>query len=372
MDTFTDLLSTIFVSSSNRKKHGSSKQVQEKTNKKDTETQTMSNFVIEAKETQTYVEETQTLLDTKEDSAPTLTSNVVETAVEEETAKGTVEKVEEETAKGIVEKVEEETAKGIVEKVEEETANDVNLATSVCPHNVIENDNGDQDVKSEERSFTDSILSDDRSEQENNITIKKYVLKASEIYKRDIFLNNKELKDSIYILSDILHSLSLMKNVADIYTNKVYILSTQEHKKMYKKMLLDNPYLFFSNFVVQSRFHSSDASTFDSELRKLLICDIKMFEKVNVALSSIPNLHIIVVSCDYDTYAKDIYNTLNKKTLLIHKKEHLKNQEKSFYKHVLTGVANIQYTFDRYYDMVNDEDIGLRNIIIRERELRYN
>jgi hypothetical protein len=67
----------------------------------------------------------------------------------------------------------------------------------------------------------------------------------------------------------------------------------------------------------------------------------------------------------------DYYNKIGNKRLLIHKQNKLKSLQKRFFKYVISNIDK-KMPFDDYYNRINDENMDLKYIILKEDELRYN
>ena len=102
--------------------------------------------------------------------------------------------------------------------------------------------------------------------------------------------------------------------------------------------------------------------------------DLDLYSKLYKYVKNLEiDIQFIIISNEFTSYLEDVYDSLGNKSILIHKKERLKSSEKLFYKKVLQNLCNIKdFSFDEYYELVNDEKYGLRNIIIKSGELRYN
>ena len=95
-----------------------------------------------------------------------------------------------------------------------------------------------------------------------------------------------DIKTSIELLSDLLHNLSLMTNVNKIYNNSINILTSNDNKKYFKKMLLDNPYLYFTDFNIKtglSKLQEKELTKNDS--RNIYIIDLDNVEKIKESAS---------------------------------------------------------------------------------------
>ena len=186
---------------------------------------------------------------------------------------------------------------------------------------------------------------------------------------------NKDFENSILILSEILHKLSIMKHVDEIFDSNVYITSTDEHKSSYKQILLNNPHLYFTDIHVKNKLdkvkvkglnESRSIHIIDNEL--LSTIDTKEFEYLinNDVL-------LIIIAKDDDKNAITTYDLLSSNKILIHKLYGLKTIQKNFYKIFIKYICKEQVsTFENYYKMINDENLDIKYLILKNDELRYN
>ena len=186
---------------------------------------------------------------------------------------------------------------------------------------------------------------------------------------------NKDFENSILILSEILHKLSIMKHVSEIFDSNVYITSTDEHKSSYKQILLNNPHLYFTDIHVKNKLdkvkvkglnESRSIHIIDNEL--LSTIDAKEFEYLinNDVL-------LIIIAKDDDKNAITTYDLLTSNKILIHKLYGLKTIQKNFYKIFIKYICKEQVsTFENYYKMINDENLDIKYLILKNDELRYN
>ena len=228
----------------------------------------------------------------------------------------------------------------------------------------------------EERVMEERVIEEkEREEKEmEEKGLKKYILKPSEFYKKNIMIINDNLNDNISFLGDFLYKLSMMKDLTSIYDNDIHIIASIENKKLYKQMLLDNPYLYFTNFDVKQTLTKKKINELDSNShRTIYIIDNEILKDKNDVLKTLlyKNIQIIIISNDDDKTSLDSYNLLGNNRLMIHKPNKLKLFQKKFYKNYIKKICNIQ-TFDEYYDMINNENLDIKYIILKDKELRYN
>ena len=68
---------------------------------------------------------------------------------------------------------------------------------------------------------------------------------------------------------------------------------------------------------------------------------------------------------------------MGKSKLLIHSKNKIKQMQNLFYKTIIKKICydqSIAYTknFEDYYSMINDENLDVKYIVLKDNELRYN
>ena len=237
-----------------------------------------------------------------------------------------------------------------------------------------------QDIKekfNEESLVKNSDVDKEKVSEESLVknvddVMKKYVLKPSEFYKKNMFIISDNVKTSIDILSDFLHKISMMKNADSIYNNSINIISNVQNKKLYKQMLLENPYLYFTNFDVKNSLTKRKIDSLDNDLRTIFIFDNEMahqyVEYIDILFSK--NAHVFVLLDEEDKNIYDLYNHFESK-LLIYKPSKNKMLQKRFYKNFIKKHFK-DLLFDQYYNKVNNENIDIKYVVLKNDELRYN
>lgn len=224
-----------------------------------------------------------------------------------------------------------------------------------------------------------AVLSDsqhsDSSQSSGRFNLKRHILKASQFYKKNIIVVNNETADNVSIVSDLVHSLSLMRNVETLYQNTIHVITTAENKKRYKKMLLENPYLYFSNFDVRERLMPSSIKEMETDSkRSLYVVDYEKFLQMADYKQFLQNnVHVILVAVKTPLYIDEVYRALGDNSLLIHKRDKLKSLQKIFFKKIVKRLAdNIdELSVDDYIEKVNSESFDGTYIILKGNELRY-
>ena len=227
-----------------------------------------------------------------------------------------------------------------------------------------------------EESIKGSIYSKLSSDTSDEIMeLKKYILKPSDFYKRNMMIINKDFENSILILSEILHKLSIMKHVDEIFDSNVYITSTDEHKSSYKQILLNNPHLYFTDIHVKNKLDKVKVKDLN-ELRSIHIIDNELLSTIDAKEFEYlinNDVLLIIIAKDDDKNAVTTYDLLTSNKILIHKLYGLKTIQKNFYKIFIKYVCKEQVsTFENYYKMINDENLDIKYLILKNDELRYN
>lgn len=224
----------------------------------------------------------------------------------------------------------------------------------------------------------------DKQVKGNNASIpKKYILRAIDMSKKNIFIVNFEREANTITLSDLLHSFSLMNNVEEVYENATYIITANENKKMFRKMLLDNPYLYFTNFSIKQTLNKQTVDEIDARTKRTIVIldgdtlDSEVVNKYIEILGRIKspnNVQFIILDTRYNEDVVDRYKLLTKPSkILIHRHEKTKNMQKTFYNNILRHIIRKEdkTSFQKYFDNFNRDTFGVKYIIVKDDELRY-
>lgn len=201
---------------------------------------------------------------------------------------------------------------------------------------------------------------------------KKYALRAIDIYKKNTVIANTDIEDCVASVSDILHSLSLMKNVMTMYTKSVNVITSPGNKGIYRKMILDNPYMQFTDFEVKHTLPKSriEELIVSKQRSIVIIDDIANLVKYSDLIHT--NVHMIVIATDAGTAVK-AYKMFGTNNLLIHKLDRLKSLQKTFFKKILqplcADLKNIE--FETFFHIINQKNFGVRHLIVKNSEFRY-
>ncbi len=224
---------------------------------------------------------------------------------------------------------------------------------------------------------TESLANSDTSVSETvepTFQPKKYTMRAIDIYKKNTLIFNNSTSENIKILSDILHSLSLMTGVSDIYNNSIYILSANDNRPLYKEMLLDNPYLHFTDLFVKSALSRGKLEDIaESPKRTILIVDRDAVQDDKyLTVGDNSNVHLIILTTSIDQ-VPFLYGKLGANKLAIHVKDKLKSLQQVFYKKVLvklcSGLSDVP--FQTFFDVINQQNFGVRYLMVKNSEMRY-
>ena len=140
-------------------------------------------------------------------------------------------------------------------------------------------------------------------------------------------------------------------------------------------MLLDNPYLYFTNFNVKNKLDKSKIKDL-GKLRTICILDNELLSTIDqddFRLLLNKEVLLIIMANDDDKNAVTTYDLLNSNKILIHKLNKLKMMQKNFYKIFIKYVCKEQISnFENYYNITNDENLDMKYLILKNNELRYN
>lgn len=189
-----------------------------------------------------------------------------------------------------------------------------------------------------------------------------------EVYKKNCLFINEQRSNNIKSLSDMLQNLSKLYNINVTYKPEITIITSNENKQSFKVMQLDNPHIYFTDFVFTTDIKFSD------DRRHLVVVDLDALDDDDVGrleeLCDTPNVHLAVVYGSYDNQATQIFKLLGKGAILFHRKDRLKQPQQRFYNNILTKVTKLDK--NDYFDLINDEHLNVSSFIIKDEELKYN
>ena len=234
---------------------------------------------------------------------------------------------------------------------EQQTDNDNTCNDNTC------NDNTDNDNTGNDTTCDD--------------TFTKYILKASDFSKHVVFIVNDDPEENISTLNYLLYKLNLMKNLDNTFNHKIQLMLSSIHKTLYKKMILENSYLYFTDFDSQTDFSKCSTKS-DNNLKSVIVTD---FQSINFDIFKLvaKKSHIYVLVNNIDDNFIQFYKNLKHPKLLIHNKSKLKMVQKQFYKRIIKVLCN-NYTnnFDDFFNQINDENLDIRLLILKNNQLLFN
>jgi hypothetical protein len=239
----------------------------------------------------------------------------------------------------------------------------------------ISNNNSQDNKVQEDNNSQDNKVEQDNIVQEDKAQPRKYIMRAVGLCRKNITIVNTDANDNFQILSDLLHSFSIMNNVQDVFYNSICVV-TSENKRKFKRMFLDNPYMYFTEFNVLSTLGSTKMKDItENEKRVIVILDMDSFRD-NIYSDKYSELfqsraQIILVSTSYTEDIINVYNQFGDNKIILHKKQKLKLLQKNFYNKLLRQVCDTPLSFEMYYKVMNEDNFGVKYIIVLGKELRY-
>jgi hypothetical protein len=337
MDTITDILSTLFVSASHKPR---------------------SHRPIKSSKKSSSHEHIQ--IQHSEDSDITTCSETF-THTDNQSIEVSEESIESQSSKEVSQ-----------ESIESQSKQKENQSTK----EVLQEQSKEVSQESIESQSTEEVLQEQSKVSQNEseeIKLQKMVMRASDISKKNIILANVNLKENLALLGELLHNISLMKDVQNIYTGTVTIVCNTENKKYYKKLMIENPYLYFTDFIVTKNFsQEKQKGILQSDKRSLLIvdCDENADQKAyNNIIDSGANVQVIFVMTNLSN--AQLYTSLPSNKMLIHKKQSLKSLQKLFFNSILKNICDVHMTFNDYFKLVNQDTFAVRYIVVNNGNLRY-
>jgi hypothetical protein len=201
--------------------------------------------------------------------------------------------------------------------------------------------------------------------------IEKYILRGKDIYKKHIMIINEDRKDNIVILGDILDKISKLENVKQIYNNKIYIMTSENNMTKYRKVFLENPYLYFMDYDIRRGFYESKEI---HEKKTIYIVDYELLssEKINQLLKR-QDIQLIIVGNVYNSEIGQLFKNIGNNSILINKKSKIESLQKQFYKNIIKQICHNNFiNFEEYIKNINDENLDARWVVINGDKLMYN
>lgn len=222
--------------------------------------------------------------------------------------------------------------------------------------------------KSDTSNTSETSETSDTSEIQVIKDINKIILKTSELCGKNMMIINHEFSKNVEIVSDVLYKLSKMPNVDDIYDKTLYIFAFTDNKKDFRDILLENPHLHFTNFKIKNNLSEYNMDV-DANKKQIVIVDFNLvsdIEKLSKFMKD--NIQLIVLYNTYNYNVVDIYKSLGKSAILINKKDRLKLLQYRFYSKIIKYICEV----DNYLELINDENLDIKLLIIKNKQLRYN
>lgn len=226
---------------------------------------------------------------------------------------------------------------------------------------------------SEKEHTLSSLDNDNQDDMQIDIDykIEKYILKSRNIYKKNIIIVNEDRKDNLIILGDVLDKIGKLENVKEIYNNKIYVMTSENNMTKYRKVLLENPYLYFMDYEIRKGFYENKEMY---EKRTIYIVDYELLLNGNLEqLLKRSDIQLIVVGNVYNNEIAGIFKYLGSDGILINKKSKIESLQKQFYKNIIKQVCRNSFTnFEEYIKNIDDENLDARWVIINGDKLMYN
>ncbi|NBP13170.1 hypothetical protein EBU95_02095 [bacterium] len=207
----------------------------------------------------------------------------------------------------------------------------------------------------------------------------KVVLKPSEYTRKTCFVIGNDQKENNRVVSELVHKLSnLLCNTKESkFSKTITVYSNAKNKYTYKKMLLENPYMYFTDFDIQ-RIVSPKGTIPNG----VIIIDFQtLLEDGNIILKMLNNGElangercvIIVNNLQDASEVVDVYKQTRGDKIMIYKKSHLKMSLRHFYKNIIEPLcSNCTYSFDKFYNVIHDENLDMYYLVLDNFTLGYN
>ncbi|NBU33761.1 hypothetical protein EB118_02005 [bacterium] len=198
-------------------------------------------------------------------------------------------------------------------------------------------------------------------------------MKASELAESRVFIVGSDAKENMRTLGDILHKLS---NAAteSTFQKTIKVLSNSKNKYSYKKMLLENPYLYFTEFTIHSKF--TEKLITKEHKKCVVIVDFQLVLEDAQLVNKLDNCVVIVVNNFRDTgILVETYKSTIAKKILVFKRGNLKMLQRHFYKKIVCPLnlhLNLFPTFDQFYKAISDEELDIRFLVLVNNQLKWN
>lgn len=204
---------------------------------------------------------------------------------------------------------------------------------------------------------------------------KKFIMNYSNLTKGNIYIMNRDFDDNIFILTDILKTLSLMKNIENVYNDKSYIITDKINQVYYKKIILENPDIHFTNYFSLPKSKIEELS--ENKKKSIVVIDTdtiseKDYLKLVGSLNSLKvNIQFIFITTNIKLN-NDLQKII-KTPMIIHCHDSKKSLQKEFFNTIVKpNIKQFEKTdFENYYNFVNQEVFGIRYIFLHNNEFKY-
>lgn len=219
-----------------------------------------------------------------------------------------------------------------------------------------------------ERNTATQVEEETFSDGGEGFVVKKLVLKGVDMSKRNILIANTEMAEGVTVLSEVIDSLSLIRGVDELYNGSIYVITSGENRPIFKQMLLDNPYMYFTDFTVKGSIAKKKIEEMSTSPKKtLVVVDVNV--KMDLEKLMQPNIQLFVMGTSSE--AVEFYKKLGDNKMVLYKKEKLKSLQKRFFNLFVKEICGLGVKFEDYYEYLNKSVFGVKYIIIKGRELRY-
>jgi hypothetical protein len=155
--------------------------------------------------------------------------------------------------------------------------------------------------------------------------------------RQNVLIVNKDFSTNLDILRSFLYKLTLIRDCSKKYSDTLNILTFSENKKLFKKLVIDNPKSYFTNYNMKSHF--GDDEWKNNSKKNVVVIDFAFFKGDLELLLCNPNVHLIILNQGYSSSDSEIFKQLGQNSLLINKKEKSSILHKKFYNKVVKKIS---------------------------------
>jgi len=198
--------------------------------------------------------------------------------------------------------------------------------------------------------------------------VKKLILKGVDLKNKSICIANTDMADGVTVLSEIIDSLSLIKGVEEMYSKSVYVVTSSENRSIFKKMLLDNPYMYFTDFTVKGTLTNKKLEEISEDSKKTIVV-VDMNVKMDLKRLMNGSVQLFIMGANSD--AVDFYRSMGEAKMIFYKREKLKSLQKRFFNTFVKRICETDVGFEDFYKYFNQDVFGIKYILIKGQDLRY-